>query len=121
MSLADKMHLVADTLRNCYDINHGHGRYYNKDNDSFCAMGALAFRAGVPKDQMDGFGLSGALELYGIDNETRYETQLKITNREADKYNISTNYKLSMLWALNDAGMPFDKIAEIVDRTADSL
>ena len=89
LTLADKMHVIADTLRNCTDIKQGAGHYYNPRDDKFCAMGALAFKAGIPKAELGKhnhhFGLSGALDLYGIDSDIRHSVPLKITDEEDEK------------------------------------
>lgn len=123
LTLADKMHLIAHTLRNCIDIKQGKGVYYSSEKDTFCAMGALAFRAGISKhdlkDNVHSFGFSGALDLYGIDRDTRANMPLKMTPTEKNRHIGGAN--LSSLWYLNDHGFSFNEIADIVDRTADAL
>ena len=122
LTLVDKMHVIANTLRNCTDLIQGKGSYYNSEKDTFCAMGALAFRAGIPKHELEDnvhtFGFSGALDLYGIDESTRSNIPLKMTLVEKNKLGGAN---LSSLWYLNDHDFSFNQIADIVDRTADAL
>ncbi len=123
MTVVNKLHLIADTLRNCTDLKQGTGRYYDEKTDSFCVMGALAFRAGLPKDEVDEYGgWSEALKLYGIGFKEKVSTKLILTKEEEMKMERQNhNMTIGSLWDLNDQGFSFNEIADVVDRTADNL
>lgn len=147
-TLKDKMHLVANALRN----NNGIEQLYCILNDTkggMCAMGLLAFRAGVPHEDAINYQTRGyhkILGFYGISKEessTRLIFNRKIT--EDDLYDDSTvprmdarynttNIKiangylagspvvaLETLHRLNDSHIKFDIIADVIDYTADTL
>lgn len=147
-TLKDKMHLIASALRN----NNGVEQLYCILNDTkggMCAMGLLAFRAGVPHDDAINYQTRGyhkILEFYGISKEesnTRLIFNRKIT--EDDLYddsavprmdercntsniNIANGYLtgssaviLGTLYRLNDSHIKFDTIADIIDYTANTL
>jgi len=147
-TLKDKMHLVANALRN----NAGVEQLYCTLNDTkggMCVLGLLLFRAGVPHDDAITYQTRGyykILELYGISKEES-EIQLKFNRKmtEDDLYEDSlvqrkdTGYSattikranncltgthrvtLEKLYRLNDTHIKFDTIADVVDYTADRL
>ena len=147
-TLKDKMHLVANALRN----NNGVEQLYCILNDAkggMCAMGLLAFRAGIPHEDIRTYYTNTycmILKRYGISKEEG-DTKLKFNRkmikddlyedskvkrndegynsrnlRVADRYLSSKPFvTLGTLYRLNDSHIKFDTIADVIDYTADRL
>ena len=146
ITLKDKMHLVANALRN----NIGVEQLYCELDDGkggMCAFGLLAFRAGIPHDENDynSMGYHEILELYGISKEESmtvlkfnreltgddtfegkhvlsglcYERDVRRANTYLSRgvYNVT----LDNLQRLNDCHIKFNTIADVIDYTADTL
>ena len=145
-TLEDKMHLVANALRN----NNGVEQLWCELNDKkggMCAMGLLAFRAGIPHDDVDNIAnlRYKILGLYGISKEelkTKLFFNRKVTEDDlyddtikrtdgSNKRNINvangfltgsySHVTLGFLYRLSDSHIKFDTIADIIDYTADVL
>ena len=72
LSFKDKCHKMAETLRNCKDLNPIKAKvhYVNEEgNHYYCAYGALGFRAGIPHDELKMDPYTQILEVYGFTEE----------------------------------------------------
>lgn len=67
--LKNKMKVLSTTLRNCADLKFGRGMIYCKESDEMCTFGALAFRSGIPKDELGIIYYGRILERYGFTND----------------------------------------------------
>ena len=119
-TLSDKLHLMAETLRNCTE-KRCVGKLYDPRNDSMCAYGALGFMSGIPKDKIVKEGFVGILSNYGIDLD---ESSMIVTlpNDSQDMHYPQREVSMfQAIYQLNDHGYSFPEIATYLDYWADNL
>jgi len=116
ISLKEKLHLMAETIRNHQGIEQGRGCLINCEKENtMCVYGLLGWRAGIPRDTLKGFYIDKygeILKKYGI---TKEESRTPLINHR------ETHYQLFNIFALNDNGHTFDQLADILDETAEAL
>lgn len=115
ITLKDKLHLMAETLRNCKDLNQGTYSFYRKHLngvETFCAMGALGFRAGLPKDLLKRQPYGLVLREYGITEE---ENQIPVVTPPLHQYVERTSSLDTAIWRMNDFGKSYNEIADWLD------
>ncbi len=122
LCLADKMRLMADTLRNAR-IQQCVGKFYDPRNDSMCAYGVLGFMSGMPKSELLKHDFTRVLANYGIDLDE--SGKLVILPDEAmDEHGYYPQRESSLfqsIFQLNDKGYSFTEIADHLDNWADDL
>jgi hypothetical protein len=65
LDFSEKLRLMAETLRNCGDLEQCKTRLYDGKN-KFCVMGALGFKGGVPKDDLFNSKYIAIYNAYGL-------------------------------------------------------
>ena len=107
--------LMAETLRNHEGVTQCVGDL-SKGDRSFCAMGLLAFKSGVPVTPDDSFSSIGHwYHNYGLtQKEIYHEIWLDATTPS-----YPTGMYIGSMWSLNDNGYSFDQIADILEKTAE--
>ncbi len=108
LTFKDKCHLMAETLRNC-KLDQTVGSLH--EGNKFCAYGALGFRAGIPKNELDNayFRVLGA---YGITDEEGSRLYRRPYDADYEDTFIPFN---EMIWRLNDNHWGFDEVATWLD------
>ena len=122
LCLADKLHLMADSLRN-FNGTQCKGKFYIKESNSFCAYGVLGYLSGIPKDELVVDNFTKVLKNYGIDLA---ESSISVNfPREAKgMYMEYPDRKVSLFQAIflmNDRGFTFPEIADHLDQWANNL
>jgi len=115
ITLRDKLHLMAETLRNCTDLHQGVYNFYAKHLDgteTFCAMGALGFKAGIPKGVLQTRPYELVLEKYGL---TEDERRTIVQTPRLHKYANRTQSLEQAIWWMNDFGQSYNQIANWLD------
>ena len=115
-TLSDKVHLIAESLRNCTE-KQGSGKFYDPRNNSLCAYGALGFMSGIPKDELKN-DFTRVLRNYGIDLD---ESMKLIGLPENVDYPVRKVTLFSAIYLLNDKGYSFNEVADQLDKWADNL
>jgi len=121
-TLSDKMHLMADTLRNCTE-KQCIGKFYDPRNDSVCAYGALGFMAGIPKDDLKKQDFTKVLASYGIDLDESGKLVI-LPNEAMNEHGYYPQRESSLfqsIFQLNDKGYSFKEIASYLDIWADNI
>jgi len=117
--LKEKLHLMAETIRNHQGIEQCKYDLWKGEN-KFCVMGLLGFRAGIPKEELpyDAHPLiyDRIFEKYGIPTKKADEIYIKNPMEWTDHHS-----NLRHIFMLNDIGYSFDEIADWIDETAESL
>ena len=115
--LKEKLHLMAETIRNNQGIEQCLYGLWNGEN-RFCVMGLLGFRAGIPKEELpvnsDSNIYKRIFDKYGISYKESLEIYIKNPL-------LNNSTKLRTVYALNDSGCSFNTIADMIDKTAESL
>jgi len=115
--LKEKLHLMAETIRNHEGIEQDRGCLINFEKENkMCVYGLLGWRAGIPRDVLKGFYIDRygeILEKYGI---TKEESQTLLYD-----HGETSIYRLFNIYQLNDFRHTFDQIADCLDETADKL
>ncbi len=120
LCLADKMRLMADTLRNAR-IQQCKGKFYDPRNDSMCAYGVLGFMSGMPKNELLNHDFTRVLSNYGIDLDESGKL-IKLPEDATDRVYPQREVSLfSAIYLLNDHGYEFKEIATYLDNWADNL
>jgi len=120
LCLADKLRLMAQTLRNCKE-KRCIGKFYDPRNNSMCAYGALGFMSGMPKDELVKSDFTKVLSNYGLDLDDSgnlIELPEDATDRIYPQREVSL---FSAIYLLNDHGYEFKEIATYLDKWADDL
>lgn len=120
-TLSDKMHLMAESLRNCTQ-KKCIGKFYDPRNDSLCAYGALGFMSGIPKDELKN-DFSRVLGNYDIDLDESMTT-VDYPNKEKEKFKYYPERRISLfqaIYLINDRGHSFVEVANYIDKWADNL
>ena len=116
-TLSDKMHLMADTLRNA-KIKQCKGKFYDPKNDSMCAYGVLGFMAGIPKEELKRNRFSQVLKEYDLDLE---ESMLAVNLPDRVDYPERKTSLFMSIFQMNDKGYTFTEVADQLDVWADNL
>jgi len=113
ITLKDKVHLIAETLRNC-NLEQGKLKFAIKEDgkEKFCAYGALGFMAGIPKDVLKTHPYIPILTKYGI---TESEARTMIEVPKFSPYMEKEMCLRDAIWYMNDQGMSFNGIANWLD------
>lgn len=112
LSLKEKLHLMADVIRNHQGIEQCMLHFWEGGN-RMCVMGLLGYRAGMPKEDLrQSHNYCEVMKRYGINLEEERTPLIEWHHMEAT---------LWQLWRYNDNGATFDEIADIIDHTADNL
>ncbi len=118
-TLSDKMHLMAESLRNCTE-KRCIGKFYDPRNNSLCAYGALGFMAGIPKDELKS-DFTKVLKKYNID----LDESMKLVGLPEDAQDMHYPQRevtlFSGLYLLNDHGYEFNEVADQLDIWADNI
>jgi len=116
MSLKEKLHLMADTIRNHQGIEQVTGTLWQGDN-RMCVMGLLGYRAGLSKDDL------GYEQMWIKFNISKVERSIDIQFPSHLKNKREFKSQLRWMFELNDTPnlFSFDQIAEILDYTANKL
>jgi len=114
-TLSDKIHLMAESLRNCTQ-KKCIGKFYDPRNDSLCAYGALGFMAGIPKDMLRINDFNLVLSKYGLDLGEQI-TAVKLP--ELVNYPERTTSMYQAIYLMNDHGASWTEIADQLDKWAD--
>ncbi len=115
-TLSEKIHLMADTLRNCTEKQCS-GKFYDPRNNSLCAYGALGFMSGIPKDELKS-DFNRVLRNYGLD----LDESMKLVGLPEDlDYPVRETTLFSGIYVLNDKGHSFNEVADQLDKWADNL
>jgi len=120
LCLADKMRLMAQTLRNCKE-KQCIGIFYDKRNNSMCAYGALGYMSGMPKENLRQSDFTGVLRNYGLDLD---DSGLLVTLPDEAMDGNYPQRQVSLfasLYEMNDRGFSFREIATYLDKWADDL
>jgi len=115
VTLKDKLHLMAETLRNC-NLNQGVYDFCTKNKDgkeSFCVYGALGFMAGIPKDDLQFNPYIPILRKYGITEDK--ESEMLVEVPQFHQYAERQMPLCNALWYMNDHGTSFNKVADWLD------
>ncbi|KKN55035.1 hypothetical protein LCGC14_0586360 [marine sediment metagenome] len=119
LTLKEKLMNIVGALRNHQGIEQTTGMLFHEDK--MCAMGLMAFRAGVPKEEIIAGGLN-VLEKYGFTYAEADKIQLPSRpTRRWSEIQETVQEPLSFLWMYNDFGLSFDEIADVVEEKANSL
>lgn len=116
LTLKDKLHNMAETLRNCTNLKQGTYLFYQKHLDgseTYCAMGALGFRAGIPKNVLEKQPYELVLRKYGI---TESEESTLVRTPKLHEYVPRTRALGDAIWWMNDFGKSYNEIADWLDR-----
>ena len=73
LPLKHKLHLMAETLRNC-SLRQGLYAFHEKntkDQDRYCVYGALGHMAGIPNEELKNQPYVQVLERYGLTKQDR--------------------------------------------------
>ncbi len=120
LCLADKMRLMANTLRGCKE-KQCIGMFYDQRNNSMCAYGALGFLSGIPKDELIKSDFTGVLKNYGMDLDDSFKKVI-LPEKLVDKVHPQRDASLgSSLYLMNDRGFSFVEIADTLDNWANNL
>jgi len=122
LCLADKMRLMAQTLRT-FKGKQCMGKFYEKTNDSFCAYGALGFASGIPKDDLRKADFIKVYRNYGMDLDESCQV-VDFPRDPSGGYGQYPEKDVSLFQAislLNDRGYGFKEIATYLDTWADNL
>lgn len=123
LPLKHKLHLMAETLRNC-NLKQGRYSFYEKDSkdqERFCIYGALGHMAGITKDELEKQPYRLVLERYGITPEeastlidmrgTKWETYLN-----KDNPNFREERLEEAIYLMNDVeGKSYSEMADWLD------
>jgi hypothetical protein len=118
LPLKHKLHLMAETLRNC-NLKQGRYAFYEKDTkdqERFCAYGALGHMAGIPKDELKKHPYYEVLEKYGITDEDRKMlVNMKGSNWEKC-YGSRIEPLTNAIYLMNDVeGKSYSEMADWLD------
>ena len=117
ISLKEKLYLMADTIRNHKGIKQCKGCLVNyRDENKMCVYGLLGWRAGIPRDVLKGLDISKYGEILGKYGITKEESKTSLYD-----HGESTHCQLLSIFHLNDRGYSFNRLADILDGTADKL
>ncbi len=120
LCLADKMRLMARTLRNCKE-KQCIGTFYDDRNNSMCAYGALGYMSGMPKEDLVRGDFTGVLRNYGLDLEDG-GLLVNLPDEAIDENYPERQISLfASLYTMNDRGLSFNEIATHLDTWADNL
>ena len=120
LCLADKMRLMAKTLRNCKE-KQCIGTFYDDRNNSMCAYGALGYMSGMPKDYLRQSDFTGVLRNYGLDLDDS-GLLVNLPDEAMDGNYPQRQVSLfASLYEMNDRGLSFNEIATHLDIWADNL
>jgi len=114
-SISDKLHLMADALRN-FKGKQCIGNFYDERNNSFCAYGALGFLSGIPKQDLSA-DYQRVLKNYGLDMSKANEISVELPE---DMFERKSSI-VSGIYQLNDTGHSFTEIADTLDNWANDL
>ena len=120
LCLADKLRLMAQTLRNCKE-KQCIGRFYDGRNNSMCAYGALGYMSGMPKDDLPNEDFTGVLRNYGLDLD---DSGIMVNLPDEVRDEIYPERQVTLctsLYQMNDRGFSFKEIATYLDIWADNL
>ena len=115
-TLSIKMHLMAESLRNCTEKQCS-GKFYDPRNNSLCAYGVLGFMSGIPKDELKN-DFTRVLRNYGVDLD---ESMKLVGLPENVDYPVRKVTLFSAIYLLNDKGHSFNEVADQLDKWADNL
>jgi len=120
LCLADKMRLMARTLRNCKE-KECVGKFYDPRNNSMCAYGALGYMSGMPKEDLGKSDFTGVLRNYGLDLDDA-GLLVNLPDEAMDSNYPQRQVSLfASLYQMNDHGYSFKEIATHLDIWADNL
>ena len=121
VTLRDKLHLMAETLRNPGEIEQCYlSLVYELNPNKMCVFGLLGFRAGIPREDIN---WDKNHEIY-IDILKKYGINEKEATKTLIKFNVNAKTlttSLRGMYKINDEGYTFDEIADVLDQTADKL
>ncbi len=120
LCLADKMRLMANTLRGCKE-KQCIGMFYDPRNNSMCAYGALGFLSGMPKEELVKSDFIGVLKNYGLDMDDQYKTVSLPEGAINEQHPRRETSLGSSLYLMNDRGFSFTEIADTLDNWANNL
>lgn len=119
--LADKLRLMAQTLRSCKE-KKGIGKFYDPRNNSMCAYGALGFLSGIPKDELVKSDFTKVLRNYGLDlDESGITVKYPSEAREGFPYPSRDVSLFQAIYLLSDSEYSFREVATYLDYWADNL
>jgi len=112
-TLSDKLLIMAETLKNC-NLTQCRARMYNKIEDAFCALGALAFMAGIPKNDIPSLSLENILGNYLTSDESNMDVKLPT---HIDHLPSKVTLRQS-IYTLNDQGWTFKELGFFLEDLA---
>lgn len=119
-TLKDKLHNMAETLRNCTDLKQGQYGFYRKHVNgtiTFCAIGALGYRAGIPIDTLEKQPYDLVFDKYGLTKEER-QTLIKVTPKH--EFSERQMGLENAIWYMNDySNKSFNELADWLDNLVD--
>jgi len=120
LCLADKIHLMADSLRNA-KIQQCKGKFYEPKTDSMCAYGVLGFMSGMPKSELLNHNFTKVLANYGIDLDESSKLVALPEDAQCWHYPQREVSLFQGIYQLNDQGYSFTEVADKLDNWADDL
>lgn len=115
-TLKEKVLLMADVLEKC-DLQQCKNMIYNPKENKFCALGALGFFAGMPKDELKIQPFKDILGKYlsSEDQDTLVKLPI-VLDHTAREVPIPQS-----IYLLNDQGWTFKEIAVFLRYVASEL
>lgn len=113
-TLKEKVKVIVDTLRNNNGISQCYYNYTDYE-DKLCAVGLLAFRAGIPiGDLRNGYMIDKIFKQYDVTLRESLECFIE--------FNDSPRLSLIMIPKLNDLyRLSFDEMADLIEKSLPNL